>query len=644
MRRSLYTKSIALLLGFFLITGPIMAERPPQRAPRGTFIPNFRDMEIKDFLENMARVTRKNILVDDSVKGKINIIYYKPIPISRAMDFLRSVLEVRGYAIVEEGNIIKVIPAEKAQTVSEATDGEIDSNATETLSKVFKVPPRVNLQEYAQLLKSLAGKGAQVETYRSGNAVIVTGYAPVVKRLMDITKSILPDGMDKDGSQGNEGVHIYQVKNLQAESLAQVLVRLDNPAAAQEEGEDGKPKAVTTTGKIKAVAHKESNSIIVTANSKEWEEIKNIIDQLDQKRQQILLEVLIVEVRGSNTNDFGIDWRYQGVNSAHTQFNSGYAVEGNLVDPETGRITGNNTLSGFSLGFLERGGELLGIFNANIDNQNFNVLSAPQVLTLDNQEAEINVGQDVPVRTQERTSGGGSSEATVNSFEYRPAGIKLKFTPHINTEGNISLDVFAEVTNIEGGVSSISNPTFNKRNVKTYITVDNQQTIVIGGLVSNERLQAIKKIPLLGDIPLLGFLFRRTTMTNQRTNLMVFITPHILDDREDADRITDFKRETQIQESRKRVEELNLWPQPDPPGGREEILEDNVEEHPVKPYKRPNFEELSKPKPSREKVEDPMDSDSSDDINSGPDSNSYGPEPATDTDTPKDAEEMEEEP
>lgn len=599
MRRSVYTKSVALLLGLFLLTGPLLAERPPQQAPRGTFIPNFRDMEIKDFLENMARVTRKNILVDDSVKGKINIIYYKPIPISRAMDFLRSVLEVRGYAIVEEGNIIKVIPADKAQSVSPATEGDIDSNATETISKVFKVPPRVNLQEYAQLLKNLAGKGAQVETYRSGNAVIVTGYAPVLKRLMDITKSILPEGLDQDGSQGNEGVHIYQVKNLQAESLAQVLVRLDNPAAGQEKGEEGKPAPATTTGKIKAVAHKESNSIIVTANSTEWEEIKNIIDQLDKPRQQILLEVLIVEVRGSNTNDFGIDWRYQGVNSAHTQFNSGYAVEGNLVDPETGRITGNNTLSGFSLGFLERGGELLGIFNANIDNQNFNVLSAPQVLTLDNQEAEINVGQDVPVRTQERTSGGGNAEATVNSFEYRPAGIKLKFTPHINTEGNISLDVFAEVTNIEGGVSSISNPTFNKRNVKTYITVDNQQTIVIGGLVSNERLQAIKKIPLLGDIPFLGFLFRRTTMTNQRTNLMVFITPHILDDRADADRITNYKRSTQIQESRQRVEELNLWPQPNPPGGREELLDENVEEHPVKPYKRPNFKELSKPSPSR---------------------------------------------
>ncbi|MCB1164915.1 MAG: type II secretion system protein GspD, partial [Leptospiraceae bacterium] len=304
MRRSVSRKYIAILLGLFIVFGPLSAERPPQNAPRGTFIPNFRDMEIKDFLENMARVTRKNILVDDSVKGKINIIYYKPIPISRAMDFLRSVLEVRGYAIVEEGNIIKVIPAEKAKETSPAREGKIDANDTDMISKVFKVPPRVNLQEYVQLLKNLAGKGAQVETYRSGNAVIVTGYAPVIKRLMDITNTIMPSGDESEGSEGNEGVHIYQVKNLQAESLAQVLVRLDNPAAGQEKTEDGKPATVTTTGKIKAVAHKESNSIIVTASSQEWEEIRNIIEQLDQKRQQILLEVLIVEVRGSSTNDF----------------------------------------------------------------------------------------------------------------------------------------------------------------------------------------------------------------------------------------------------------------------------------------------------------------------------------------------------
>ncbi|PKL32508.1 MAG: hypothetical protein CVV45_12330, partial [Spirochaetae bacterium HGW-Spirochaetae-10] len=281
------------------------------------------------------------------------------------------------------------------------------------------------------------------------------------------------------------------------------------------------------------------------------------------------LEVLIAEVSGKDTKDFGIDWRVTSTTAGHSQFNSGLAVEGSMLD-SNGNITGNNTLSGFSVGFLKKGGDLLGIFNANIANQNFNVLSAPQILTLDNQEAEINVGQDVPVKTQERTSGGGTSESTVNSFEYRPSGIKLKFTPNINSNGNIVLELFSEVTNIEGGSSSTVNPTFNKRNIKTFITVDNGQTVVIGGLVSTERLQAVKKIPLLGDIPLLGFIFRRTTFETKRTNLMVFLTPIILNDRETADGLTRMKRSQQIDMGRILQEDIRLWPQKRVPLLREE--------------------------------------------------------------------------
>ncbi len=319
------------------------------------------------------------------------------------------------------------------------------------------------------------------------------------------------------------------------------------------------------------MAHKESNSVIVTASPEEWSEIRAIISRLDAVRKQLLLEVLIVEISSTKLNDFGIDWRFQGNTGPHTQFNTGRVLEGGLIN-ENGRITGNNTLSGFSLGFLEKGGELLGIFNANISNQNFNVLSAPQIMTLDNQEAEINVGQDVPVRKQERTSGGGSSEATVNSFDYRPAGIKLKFTPHINPDGVIGIDLFQEVTNIEGGISTATNPTFNKRSVKTYVTVKNKQTIVIGGLVNQEKQHSVQKIPLLGDIPLLGFLFRRTTYSTKKTNLMVFITPHVLNNPQEAARVSNYKREEQIRASRKRSDELKLWPENKAPDKRRDAL------------------------------------------------------------------------
>ncbi len=583
--RALGALLVILALGVF---APAGAQETPVRVPRDHFVAKFRDIEVSDFLKTMAQITQRNILIPDNIKGKVTIVSYKPIPVSRALDFMKQVLEVKGFAIIEERNLLKVVQTKEAADVSEPQPFDPDKYDSGVVSRVVRVPGG-KVQELVNILRPLVGKDTVISSYAAANSLILTGHARNVRRALQILKSLgvdeeapVPDTADLESTST---VHIYRARNIKAESLAQVLVRLDNPQVqptrrADAKGAKGAPAPAATptpsgpAQKIKAVAHKESNSLIVTAGPDEWREIQSIIQRLDQIRTQILLEVLIVEVTSSRLNDFGIDWRYQGKSGTapHTQFNTGRALEGGLVSDQ-GRITGNNTLAGFSLGFLQRGGELLAIFNANVKNQNFNVLSAPQILTLDNQEAEINVGQDVPVRTQERSSGGGTSESTVNSFDYRPAGIKLKFTPNVNPEGLIGVDLFQEVTNIEGGATAGQNPTFNKRNIKTFVTVKNKQTIVVGGLVSRQKLHTVTKIPLLGDIPLLGFLFRRTTYDTRKTNLMVFITPHILDNPNEARRISTYKRSEQIEAERVRSNELKLWPERQAPHLREKMME-----------------------------------------------------------------------
>ncbi|MDW7975730.1 MAG: secretin N-terminal domain-containing protein [Leptospiraceae bacterium] len=575
----------------FLFLNQLFSQESKE-VPKGFFVPNFRDVEIQDFLKTMAQITRHNILVDDTVRGKITIVAYKPIPVSRALEFLRSVLEVRGFTVVEDGGLLKVYKKKEAEPLSEVKKQEPAKSENDIITMIYKVPKVISVRELADLFRKLGGNDVTVHEFPSSYSIILTGYGPVIKRILEVAQEILPQKEEQLGADTTDTVHIYHVKHLQAESLANVLVKLDAPIVGKEEKPTPAP-----VGKIKAVAHKESNTLIVTANREEWVEIRRIIEQLDIPRKQILLEVLIAEVSGSDINDFGIDWRYIGPDAGYTQFNTGLAIEGNLID-EKGNITGNNTLSGFSIGFLQRGGDLLGILNANVSRRNFNVLSAPQILTLDNQEAEINVGQDVPVKTQERTTGGGTAEATINSFEYRPAGIKLKFTPHINPEGKINLELFTEVTNIEGGITLGVNPVFSKRNVRTFITVDNKQTIVIGGLVSTEKLKAIQKVPLLGDIPLLGFLFRRTTFTTKKTNLMVFLTPTILDNKEIADHITNSKREQQNLEYKEATEKIHLWPQ-DKPKTDEEIHQKQIKKEKihVDEKKQKNKGQTFNPKP-----------------------------------------------
>ena len=569
---------LALLIGGLFVYQP---EPGLQAQPelKGTFQPEFKDVEISDFLKTMAQITQRNILIDDAIKGKITVVSHQRIPRARALDFLKQVLEVKGFAVIDESGFLKVVPFDRGKDSSLPTGEETTESDAGIVSRVLKMPAGVNVNEMANILRQIAGKNTTVVPYLPGNTIVITGYATNVRRAEAITGELITQMSGAPGGPtSTDSVHIYRAKHITAESLAQVLVRLDNPqitTAAPPGGAEGaevppgqqpvpQPQSIIASGpatKIKAVAHKESNSIVVTASAPEWNEILQIIQRLDQLRQQILLEVLIAEVTSSNLNDFGIDWRYQGNDGPAGQFNTGLAAEGGLVDAETGQISGNNTLNGFSLGFLEQNGELLGILNANINNRNFNVLSSPQVLTLDNQEAEINVGQDVPVRTQERSSGGGTSESTVNSFEYRPAGIKLKFTPYVNADNRIGIDLFSEVTNIEGGQTAATNPTFNKRNIKTFVTVQNRQTIVIGGLVYTEKLQAVSKVPLLGDIPLLGHLFRRTTHNVRRTNLMLFITPHILSSQKTAERITKYKRREQLKAVRERHNEVILWPE-----------------------------------------------------------------------------------
>ncbi|TGK48257.1 type II secretion system secretin GspD [Leptospira bouyouniensis] len=568
---------VILCICLYLIVTPNFSQekgKPKAKTSQepASFTADWRDTELKDFLMGMSAIIKKNILIDDAVKGKkITIISQKRVRIEDAYGFMKSVLETQGFGLIEENDLIKVVKIKDALAKSQivrigkdpVSDSEVALNKTITQIVPLEFSNAIELEP---ILKRVTSPDTDIIIPKNQNTLIFSGSTSDINKLLKLVDNldVRADGPGSISSAGD--IHIYTLEYNEAEKLAAILVKLDMPDAPVapvqgqpgEAGADGKPapppqqvtpqapKVPGKQDKIKAVAHKESNSLIVTATPQEWEEIKKIIKILDTPRKQVLLEVLIVELSSTDLNDFGIDWRYQEL--AYGQFNTGLAAQGGVID-KNGRPTNVNTLSGFSLGFIRRGGQqIIGILNANSTNENFNVLSAPQILTLDNQEAEINVGQDVPVRTQNRNAGlGGDNAVTVANFEYRPTGIKLKFTPHINKNNRITLDLYQEIKNVAGISSEATggNPTFNKRDIKTTIVVDNIQTIVIGGLLSNDKQKKVQKIPILGEIPLLGTLFRRTTNQNRKTNLMVFLTPHILDDRDKSDRMTIQKKNEQ---------------------------------------------------------------------------------------------------
>lgn len=516
------------------------------------FTTNWRDAELKDFVKSISSTLGKNILIDDGIKGKkITIYSQKDVELDDAFSFMKTVLEANGFGVVEDKNLIRIVKLKDAvfkSPIIRVGRDPIPENEVlfDKISTQIVPIYNVSASELEPLLKRVVSPETEIIIYKESNTMVLSGSSADINKILKLIDKLdfKSDGPGSTTSAGD--VHIYTLEYNEAQKLADVLTKLDVPTIEKYQSVDKKnPQQQKQVQKIRAVPHKESNAIIITADKDEWVEIQRIIKILDMPRKQVLLEVLIVELSSTDLNDFGIDWRAR--NEAYGQFNSGLASQGGVIDNK-GRPTLINTLSGFSLGFLKAGRpEIIGILNANSSNENFNVLSAPQVLTLDNQEAEIIVGQDVPVRTQSRTggTGGATSTVTVDNYEYRPTGIKLKFTPHINKNDRITIDLSQEVKNIAGLPVQGGNPTFNNRSIKTTITVDNMQTVVIGGLIMNDKQKGVTKIPLLGDIPLIGNLFRRTVNQNKRTNLMVFLTPHVLDSRLKADKMTIDKRRDQ---------------------------------------------------------------------------------------------------
>jgi general secretion pathway protein D len=523
----------------------------------------------------MSAIIGKNIVMDDRVKGKITIISPEYIPPKQAYSYLTTVLALKGFGVLDTGTFLKIVPIKDAIAESpiillgrDPVDQEfIDKNGIIThLVPTYTTKP----SRLSGILKRITDTNTDLVDFDESNMLIITGNAPEVSRLVRIITEIDPEGNKQKSSAESFGnIHIYPLHNMAADKLEATLRKISMPESLQnmdqKQGQgipmqrQGVPGAMAN--KIDVVGHKETNSLIYVGTEDDFRTIKKLIENLDQPRDQVLLELLIIEVAADKTNDFGIDWKFGG-GSASGQLNTGVlqssglvtkGTNGSINSPSASQLTGINTLMGFSLGFIDSSiGNVMGLVTANMSKSNFVILSAPQILTLDNQEAEINVGEDVPVVTGQRTSGADINTVNINNYEYKPVGVKVKFTPQISNSEMVTLDLYQEIKSISGYTADATkNPTFTKRDIKTAIRVADGQTIVIGGLISNNKTQTITKIPILGDIPILGFLFKRQSTAIKRTNLLVFITPHILTNRDLANRVTEEAKRNQVNETKR---------------------------------------------------------------------------------------------
>jgi len=338
--------------------------------------------------------------------------------------------------------------------------------------------------------------------------------------------------LDKEIPKGEARVRVYHLQNADAEELTKVLMNL--PSKGAKTAVKGKSPLLSRDTQI--IPDKATNTLIITADRDDYRVLQDVIKELDIPRPMVYIEALIMEVNVDKTFKLGAEWEggeYISTGDGRTKvYGGGFRSGGIMPSPsETGII---GFPEGFSVGILGEAIQIgdfsfpnLGaIFQAYQKDKDVHILSTPQLLTLDNEEAEIYVGKNVPYQTRSETS---SADLDYSTYEYKDVGVSLKITPQISQERFVRLNIFQEVTKLVDSATSGDRPTTLKRTTKTTVSIKDRNTIVIGGLVGDDITNTVYKVPCLGDIPLLGWLFKYKSENSEKTNLFIFITPHIIE-------------------------------------------------------------------------------------------------------------------
>jgi len=408
--------------------------------------------------------------------------------------------------------------------------------------------------------------------------------------------------MDKDVPRGESNIQVYRLQNSIADDLAKVLNNIIKEPGVTAGGSAGaavqKVATPVVSKNVQIVPDKATNTLVIMAEREDYKVLENIIKQLDVPRAMVYIEALIMEVNANKDFKLGVEW--SGVKSTGQVGDIDGSGSAAFVSSGTGVLSSLATAvagtvgfpAGFSMGIIGAGIKIGGVTFPTIgamvqaykSDSDVSILSTPQLLTLDNEEAEINVGSNVPyVTRQDQTNAGVTGATNYSSYEYKDVGVILNITPHINEENFIRLKISQQVTKVTSGVSSDTRipsiPTTLKRTAKTTVVVKDKETVVIGGMIGDSTEDSTNRVPWLGDIPILGWLFKAKTVKREKTNLYIFLTPHIVRTQKDAASLYQDKRDS-MGEVVEGIIKLNERKQEPFPSETEEPDDSNVPANP----------------------------------------------------------------
>ena len=458
--------------------------------------------------------------------------------------------------------LLRVIPLEHAHagelavSLQAALQGLAETKAAALQEPAGEPERRRRRRQRSAQAATGADRPTVIPDLRTGSLVLVATASD-----MQVAEDLIAS-LDVPTPAGRGRVHVYYLSYADAEELAQVLTAQVPDMALTLDAQDGgeaepsRETAKPTTGRtptdITITADKATNSLVITADPGPYAVIEDTIRKLDIRRSQVLVEGLIAEVTLDTARELGVEWRVIDQPDGTQVFgNSTGTVDGTgiLANPAAllstpGFVIGalRNTIR---LGSGDEGQQLLNIpllLRAFRGNSNVEVLATPNLLTTDNEEAEIVVGEQRPFLTSVNRIPDAGIVNVSNTFDFRDTGITLRILPQISQGRRVRTELNLEITRFvsEAEVGAV---TTTKRSTRTTVIVDDGQTIVLGGLIQDARDEADTGVPLLSGLPLLGGLFRQSAVRSNKTNLLIFLTPHIINTRDDADRVSAHKQQ-----------------------------------------------------------------------------------------------------
>ena len=562
-----------------------------------TYILNYEDVDIKKVTQDIAQFSKKTIILDPRVKGRISIYSNANLNRNQVWDVYLRTIQVNGFSAISEGGFVRIVPDNEA-----TRDNNISSISSSGDYQTSVIPlENRSIEEVLPMIKPITGRQAHLSSIASINSILIVDRVSNVERIAKLISDL-----DKNNSAIISIIKLTNLSSIEAARILEKLKSQNNPTlskfvaipftpsnsiiiSANEyvtaninqtlksldrdvKSDDSIDVVYLKYAKSSDIAailnsvsgsfmsdddgiktvithHEKTNSLIISSAESNLATIRNIISQLDIRRAQVLVEAIIVELSETAANSLGVETIFNGTDKDSvpigvTRFGGSgpdlLSIVGSAADETDVNLSSTASASllntqGLIAGFgdLTPGKDnFVGIINAITQDSNSNILATPSLMAMDNELATSIIGQEIPITT-------GESLGTNNSNPFRTTsrqevGIKLEVTPQINEGSSVVMQIKIEVSGVAGVPMSGIDIITNKRAIETTALVDNNQIIVLGGLVDEDTQDSVSKVPVLGSVPILGRLFQSSSKTTVKKNLMVFLRPTIITDSQSA--------------------------------------------------------------------------------------------------------------